>query len=132
MEIDKILAQLDLELKSIAEEQIGQFLRAERRAFTAPIEPKSLLAKIECSDFMRAVLEVICEIPYGQTRSYSQLATAIGRPKAARAVGRACHCNPLPILIPCHRVLGADGSLVGYALGLDYKKQLLELESSNS
>ena len=67
-------------------------------------------------------------IPYGETRSYGAIAAAIGSPRAARAVGMANHRNPLPILIPCHRVIGADGSLTGYAGGLETKRRLLALE----
>lgn len=68
-------------------------------------------------------------IPYGETRSYRDIAQAVGRPKAVRAVGQANHNNPIPIIIPCHRVVGANGSLTGYAGGLDMKKHLLRLEA---
>lgn len=68
------------------------------------------------------------KIPYGEVRTYGQLAAALGNPKAGRAVGSACHRNPLCIVVPCHRVIGADGSLTGYAEGLDIKEYLLELE----
>ncbi len=68
------------------------------------------------------------KIPYGQTRTYGQLAAAIGRPKAARAVGGACRCNPIAIIQPCHRVVGSNGKLTGYAYGVEMKEYLLELE----
>ena len=68
------------------------------------------------------------KIPYGEVRTYGQLAAALGKPKAARAVGGACHCNPIAIIQPCHRVVGANGSLTGYAYGLEVKEYLLELE----
>ena len=82
--------------------------------------------------FFRRVWEELRKIPYGYTRSYGEIAKAIGKPKAARAVGLANNRNPIPILIPCHRVIGSDGSLVGYGGGLDVKTKLLDLERSNS
>ena len=71
------------------------------------------------------------DIPYGETRSYGQIAMAVGNPKAARAIGMANNRNPIPIIIPCHRVVGADGKLIGYAGGLDIKTKLLELEKTS-
>ena len=68
------------------------------------------------------------KIPYGETRTYGQLAAAVGKPKASRAVGGACHCNPIAILQPCHRVVGSTGKLTGYAYGVEMKQYLLELE----
>jgi O-6-methylguanine DNA methyltransferase len=79
--------------------------------------------------FQQAVWTALCDIPFGQTRTYSDVAGAIGRPKASRAVGRACGRNPLAILIPCHRVVGSGGSLGGYTGGLQIKKRLLEIEA---
>ena len=78
---------------------------------------------------MLSVWEQLCRIPYGETRSYREIAHAIGNPKACRAVGQANNRNPIPILIPCHRVIGADGSLVGYGGGLQIKRFLLDLEN---
>ncbi len=72
------------------------------------------------------------DIPYGETRSYGQIAQAVGRPKAVRAVGMANHRNPISIIVPCHRVVGADGSLTGYGGGLENKKFLLALERGGS
>lgn len=80
------------------------------------------------SDFSRAVLEELLNIPMGEVRTYGQVAAAVGRPKAARAVGRAVGANPIPIFIPCHRVVGANGSLTGFGSGLDTKRALLALE----
>jgi O-6-methylguanine DNA methyltransferase len=74
----------------------------------------------------------LLRIPYGETRSYGEIANMIGQPKAARAVGNACNKNPVPLVIPCHRVVGSDGKLVGYAFGLERKEQLLSLEQENS
>lgn len=78
--------------------------------------------------FQREVWKALLTIPYGETRTYGQIAHMIGRPKAVRAVGGACGRNPLPILVPCHRVVGADGSLTGFSCGLDRKRFLLSLE----
>ncbi len=83
----------------------------------------------EGTDFQRKVWAALCEIPYGQTRTYGQVACAVGSPKAARAVGMACNKNPVWITIPCHRVVGANGSLTGYAGGLEMKRQLLNFEA---
>lgn len=80
------------------------------------------------SPFQRRVLFELKKVPYGETVTYGELAANIGRPQAARAVGRALQKNPLPIIVPCHRVVGADGTLTGYAGGLDWKKLLLDLE----
>jgi methylated-DNA-[protein]-cysteine S-methyltransferase len=86
--------------------------------------------QLEGPEFHHRVWEVLCEIPYGQTRSYGQLATELGDPGAARAVGFANGANPIAIIVPCHRVIGADGSLVGYGGGLRRKRILLDLESN--
>lgn len=78
--------------------------------------------------FQRKVWGALRQIPYGQTRSYAWVAQRIGKPKAARAVGAACGANPIPVIIPCHRVVASDGSLGGYTAGLAWKKKLLRLE----
>lgn len=82
------------------------------------------------TNFQQSVWSALREIPYGQTRSYKQIAEIVGRPKAVRAVGKANGANPLPILVPCHRVIGANGSLTGFGGGLAAKSYLLELEST--
>ena len=87
--------------------------------------------KPDGSEFQRKVWRMLLEIPYGETVAYSNIAEKIGKPKAVRAVGTACGSNPIPILIPCHRVVGKDGSLTGYAGGLKNKKILLEIENKN-
>lgn len=84
---------------------------------------------LEGTEFQRQVWAALLEIPYGQTRSYGDIARRIGRPGASRAVGSANNANPVAIIVPCHRVIGADGSLVGYGGGLDRKRQLLDLEA---
>ena len=102
--------------------QLGQYFDGTRKTFDLPIQPRG-------TAFQQSVWRALCDIPYGQTRSYARLAAQIGSPKACRAVGMANHKNPIPIIIPCHRVVGADGSLTGYAGGTDMKKALLDLES---
>lgn len=89
------------------------------------------LAELEGTEFQQAVWRAIAEIPPGQTRSYGELAVAIGRPKAVRAVGSACGCNPVPLFIPCHRVTAANGRLGGFSCGLPWKRLLLRLEQNS-
>lgn len=101
--------------------QILEYLEGERKTFDFPIAWQG-------TPFQIKVWEALRNIPYGETRNYGQIAAAIGNPKASRAVGMANNRNPLLIVVPCHRVVGADGSLVGYAAGLSIKKHLLELE----
>jgi methylated-DNA-[protein]-cysteine S-methyltransferase len=103
-------------------EQLGEYFAGERRDFDLDLDPRG-------TEFDRAVWARLEEIAYGETTSYGEIARAIGRPDRARAVGAANGRNPLPIVIPCHRVIGADGSLVGYGGGLELKRRLLELES---
>ena len=109
--------------------QIQEYLVGKRRLFSIQID-WSMLA----SPFQRAALKAVLAIPYGQTRTYSQIAREIGYPRAPRAVGRANATNPMPLVIPCHRVIGADGSLRGYggAGGLRTKAWLLKMESSHA
>lgn len=104
-----------------AGEQLQTYLAGERQVFTLPLAPLG-------TDFMQRVWASLCAIPYGATRSYQQVAHSIGNPKAARAVGQANNKNPIPIFIPCHRVIGANGKMVGYGGGLHIKNHLLELE----
>ncbi len=86
------------------------------------------LTFLEGTDFERRVWLATKEVPYGETRAYKWVAEKIGSPKAVRAVGRALGANPIPIIIPCHRIIGADGSLVGYTGGIDIKRRLLDME----
>jgi len=88
----------------------------------------SLPLDIRVTAFQKRVLQELLNIPYGETRTYGEIAQAIGQPKAARAVGRACGANPVPLVVPCHRVVGSDGSLTGYAYGTDRKRYLLDME----
>ena len=102
--------------------QLEAYFSGKRRAFNVPLAP-------EGTPFQRQVWSVLLTIPYGETRSYGELASRLGRSKASRAVGAANGRNPIPIIIPCHRVIGADGSLTGFGGGLAIKRQLLELET---
>jgi len=101
--------------------QLTAYFSGERRAFSVPLD---LLGK----SFQRSVWNVLLKIPYGETHTYGGIAAVIGRPTAARAVGRAVGTNRINILVPCHRVLGKDGRLTGYGGGLDRKSALLQLE----
>ena len=104
-----------------AADQLDAYFAGELTGFTLPLAPRG-------SEFQQRVWAALQEIPYGHTESYGELAERIGSPGGARAVGLANGKNPIGIIIPCHRVVGADGSLTGYGGGLDRKKQLLDLE----
>jgi methylated-DNA-[protein]-cysteine S-methyltransferase len=106
-----------------ASRQLGEYFAGKRRDFSLPL-------LIEGTDFERSVWERLRAIPYGRTMSYGQLAEAIGHPRSARAVGRASGHNPLPIVIPCHRLIGSRGELTGFGGGLPAKRRLLELEGA--
>lgn len=101
--------------------QLTEFLDDERTEFNLKIEPKG-------TPFQKRVWAELLKIPYGKTASYQDIAVAIGNSKACRAVGLANNKNPIPIFIPCHRVIGKNGKMVGYAGGLDLKKYLLKME----
>ena len=102
--------------------QLGEYFAGDRQRF-------ELALALEGTPFQRRVWAALAEIPYGHTRSYGELAADIGRPDRVRAVGAAVGRTPVPIVVPCHRVIGADGSLTGYGGGLQRKQALLELES---
>lgn len=106
-----------------AVQQLNHYLSGKLREFTLPF-------KIYGTDFQQKVWTALTEIPYGETRTYKQVAETIGEPRATRAVGAALHANPLQIILPCHRVVGKGGSLVGYALGLELKRRLLVIEGA--
>ena len=103
--------------------QLDEYFRGVRRAFTLPLAPVG-------TAFQLAVWEALTAIPYGETLSYGELARHLGRAGSARAVGLANGANPLPIIVPCHRVIGTDGSLIGFGGGLDIKRALLALEGA--
>ena len=102
--------------------QLEGYFAGDRRGFDLPLAP-------EGTPFQREVWSALREIPYGETRSYGEVARRLGRSNASRAVGAANGRNPIPIIIPCHRVIGADGSLTGFGGGLEIKRRLLELEA---
>jgi len=104
--------------------QLDEYFEGQRREFELETDLRPL------PDFQRLVLEELARVPYGDVTTYGALAGRIGRPRAARAVGGALNRNPVPIVLPCHRVVGSTGSLVGYAGGLDRKRALLELEGA--
>jgi methylated-DNA-[protein]-cysteine S-methyltransferase len=106
-----------------ASRQLAEYFRGKRMTFDLPL-------RLRGTGFQQRVWQQLRSIPYGQTRSYGQLASAIGNGSASRAVGLANSKNPLSIIVPCHRVLGASGSLTGFAGGLDSKAKLLELEGA--
>jgi methylated-DNA-[protein]-cysteine S-methyltransferase len=103
--------------------QLKEYFEGTRRKFKVPLDLSA------GTEFYREVWELILAIPYGRTRSYSTIAETLGRPQASRAVGMANGRNPIPIIIPCHRVIGKDGSLTGYGYGLDMKEALLAIEN---
>ncbi len=125
------LARRGIELVD-SEEKTGAVRRQLDEYFAGVREKFDLPLALEGTDFQRQVWRALVAIPYGETRSYGELAAELGRPGASRAVGRANATNPIPIVIPCHRVIGADGSLTGFGGGLPAKRRLLELERARS
>lgn len=101
--------------------QLSEYFEGKRCDFDLPLYPRG-------TAFQKSVWSALCCVPYGETRSYKDIAIAVGKPKGFRAVGMANNRNPIAVLIPCHRIVGADGSLTGYAGGLEVKHKLLELE----
>lgn len=109
----------------ITEEQLNRYFAGKLKKFDIPLDPQGTI-------FQKVVWTTLLEIPYGETVSYGNVAKRIGNPKSVRAVGQANNKNPIPIIIPCHRVVGKDGSLVGYGGGIEIKKFLLALEDAQS
>jgi len=105
--------------------QLSEYIDKKRKTFDLPLDLKG-------TEFQMKVWKALLTIPYGRTLSYGQLAAMTGNPKASRAVGMANNRNPIPIIVPCHRVIGSDGSLTGYGGGLEIKQKLLELEKNIS
>ena len=101
--------------------EVTEYLAGNRREFTVPVKAKG-------TPFQEKVWDALQRIPFGETRSYGQIAREVGSPKGARAVGMACNRNPILLLIPCHRIVGSTGKLVGFAAGLSTKEHLLKLE----
>ena len=104
-------------------EQLAQYFAGQRRNFDLPLAPIG-------TEFQQRVWQALCAIPYGTTVSYGELASRIGHPRASRAVGLANGANPLPVVVPCHRVIGADGALTGFGGGVPIKRALLALEGA--
>jgi methylated-DNA-[protein]-cysteine S-methyltransferase len=108
-----------------ARQQLTEYFDGKRKEFDLPL-------RLDGTEFQVSVLEALQDIPYGETTSYGAIAKRIGRPKAMRAVGAANGRNPIPIIVPCHRVIGSSGDLTGFGGGLDTKEALLRLEAENS
>jgi methylated-DNA-[protein]-cysteine S-methyltransferase len=106
------------------EKQLNEYFEGKRETFSVPLHPIG-------TEFQNKVWEALTTIPFGETRSYSQIAEQVSSPRGVRAVGAANGKNPISIIVPCHRVIGASGELTGFAGGLDVKAQLLRLESSD-
>lgn len=115
-------AERDPEAASAAATQLREYFEGTRERFTLPLKPLG-------TDFQRQVWEALLDIPFGETSTYGALAKRLGRPTASRAVGACVGRNPMSVVVPCHRVLGANGALTGYASGLDRKRRLLALEA---
>lgn len=114
------LIQRDEALSQV-QTQLTEYFLGNRSLFTLPLDMRG-------TPFQKKVWEALLTIPYGETRTYKEIALQIGMPKAVRAIGQANHENPIPIIVPCHRVIGSNGELIGYGGGLSIKEKLLELE----
>ena len=113
--------QGDSPLLEQAAKEVAEYLAGRRRKFSVPVKAKGM-------PFQEKVWAALRQIPFGETRSYGEIAKMVGSPKGARAVGMACNRNPVLLMIPCHRVVGSNGKLVGFACGLPMKEKLLSLE----
>lgn len=120
---EEIIENNETELLKETIRQLNEYFDGKLRKFSLPLAPQG-------TEFQKKVWNALKEIPCGETRSYGEIAKVIGNEKASRAVGMANNKNPIPIIIPCHRVIGANGKLVGYAGGLDIKEKLLKLEKT--
>ena len=118
---EEAIEPLNPDLHAAALKQLQEYAEGRRKVFELPLNPIG-------TPFQQKVWQALLAIPYGETRTYGQIAQAIGMPKAARAVGGACNRNPIGIIIPCHRVIGSNGKLTGYYGGLEFKELLLEHE----
>lgn len=124
---DEIPINIELKETSLIKktiDQLEEYFEGKRKSFDLPFEPKG-------TEFQKSVWNELLKIPYGETCSYGEIAKRIGNPKASRAIGMANNRNPISIIIPCHRVIGANGKLVGYGGGIDIKEKLLNLEKEN-
>ena len=114
----------ETEIINEAFDQLFAYFSGSLKVFSVPF-------LLNGSEFMKLVWNALCEIPYGETASYKEIAVKIGNPNASRAVGLACNRNPIPIFVPCHRVIGSNGDITGYRGGIDTKIKLLNLEKNN-
>jgi methylated-DNA-[protein]-cysteine S-methyltransferase len=121
--LEPLVEAVDHPILSLTARQLGEYFAGERRAFDIPLEFRG-------PEFQKSVWQALLTIPFGETRTYGQIAQQIGRPTASRAVGAANGANPISIIAPCHRVIGADGSLTGFAGGMENKRLLLNLEGA--
>lgn len=117
----ELVEQLDHPILLDAQQQLNEYFQGQRQTFELPLD-------FEGTEFQKKVWQALLNIPFGETRSYRQIAEQVGSPKAVRAVGAANGQNPISIIAPCHRVIGSGGKLVGFAGGLDNKEILLKLE----
>lgn len=120
-EAEIVEGSTDSELLDEAQRQLCAYFAGEKNSFDLPLSVRG-------TSFEQQVWQQLKQIPYGETRTYAQIAGQIGRPKAARAVGMACGRNPVLIVVPCHRIVGSTGKLTGFAAGMEAKRILLELE----
>ena len=111
------------ERTAVARRELREYFAGKRRIFDVTLD-------LHGTEFQKKCWRALLKIPYGETRTYAQIAKAVGNPRGFRAVGMANHDNPVPIIVPCHRVLASDGTLGGYGGGLDMKRKLLELEGA--
>jgi methylated-DNA-[protein]-cysteine S-methyltransferase len=119
--LESLIEQPDHPVLRATEQQLGDYFAGKRQAFDLPLDPRG-------TEFQKSVWAQLLAIPFGETRSYADIARAIGRPTACRAVGAANGRNPISIVTPCHRVIGASGALTGFAGGIETKRKLLALE----
>ena len=118
---EEMLSYADTHVLKEAQKQLNEYFEGRRKIFNLPLNPAG-------TEFQHKVWSALKEIPYGEIRTYKQIAEQIGNPSACRAVGMANHKNPIMIVVPCHRVIGSNGALTGYASGVDIKEKLLDLE----
>jgi len=123
--LSAVLVERDDEMLARTRQQIDEYLNGTRRRFDIPL----LLVG---TDFQKSVWSALMKVPYGCTSTYKRIAEDIGNPKAVRAAGSAMGANPIAIIIPCHRIVGSDGALVGYGGGMTLKERLLQLEQSST
>ena len=121
--LGSLIEDVDHPILCLAEQQLGEYFAGARKSFDLPLD-------FAGTPFQKKVWSELLNIPFGQTRTYGQIANAIGKPRAFRAVGAANGKNPISIVAPCHRVIGKDGSLTGFAGGLEAKECLLEIEAA--